>query len=103
MKAVAIPYIIALILGIVVVGVIGYWLFVVGGTGPGQASVTQCNAKKTTWCADWAREGFRDEDFDGFRDKPPAPEWDSFARGCTALGVEEPEELECRSITGIFQ
>ncbi len=94
-KGIAIPYIIALILGIVVVGVIGYWFFTTTGTGSGSAVVSQCNAKKTQWCTDWSRTAF-----DNAR-KPG--NWESFAPGCSNVGVAEPGSLECRTLTGLLK
>ena len=53
-KAVAVPYVIALILGIIVVAVIGYWFFVVAGGGGGQLSSTTCEAKFLAYCTNLA-------------------------------------------------
>lgn len=54
MKAVAIPYVIALILGIVVVGVIGYWFISQGGKTVGSGTTVECDAL----CASWRNSGF---------------------------------------------
>ena len=49
-KGVAVPYIIAIVLGIVVIGLIGYWLFILGG-GLGTKTIqTECNGKLLSWC-----------------------------------------------------
>ncbi len=49
-KAVAIPYIIALVLGIGVLGLVGYWLFGSGGKLGGEALSLQCNNQKLIFC-----------------------------------------------------
>ena len=49
-KAVAVPYIIALVLGIGVLGLVGYWLFTSGGKFGGEALSAQCNIQKLIFC-----------------------------------------------------
>ncbi len=49
-KAVAVPYIIALVLGIAVLGLVGYWLFFSGGKFGGEALSVQCNSQKLIFC-----------------------------------------------------
>ncbi len=93
-KGIAIPYIIALILGIIVVGVIGYWFFATTGTGGGSAAVANCNAKKLQWCNEWTKTGFQTSP------SGTLGTWDAHASGCTALGVGDPSETSCRSLTG---
>lgn len=58
-KAVAVPYVIALILGIIVVAVIGYWFFVVAGGGGGQLSLTQCQARFIAFCTQYSAAGYQ--------------------------------------------
>lgn len=58
MKGIAIPYVIALILGIIVVGVIGYWFFVLGGQGGGAGLETMCRAKAISYCTGWNLNGY---------------------------------------------
>ena len=50
MKAVAIPYIIAILLGVGVIGLIGYWLFVSGGQFGGSAGTQQCRDAQLQYC-----------------------------------------------------
>lgn len=59
MKAVAVPYVIALILGIIVVAVIGYWFFVVAGGGGGQLSQTQCEARFIAFCTQYSAANYQ--------------------------------------------
>ncbi len=93
-KGIAIPYIIALILGIVVVGVIGYWFFTTTGTGSGSAAVASCNTKKLQWCSEYSKTGFASVPI-------ALGDWGiAFAPGCKDLGIIQPTERECRSLTG---
>ncbi len=65
-KGIAVPYIIALILGIVVVALLGYWFFILGGTFTGRASITECQTKLSTYCAAFAASGYDTAAFDPF-------------------------------------
>ena len=78
-KGVAVPYIIALVLGIVVVGLIGYWFFVLGGRLPGQATEVWCNSKESQWCTSHSA----------------STTWDDFAPGCSDIGIDEPTSARC--------
>lgn len=49
-KGVAVPYIIAIVLGIVVIGLVGYWLFISGGRFGTTSTQTDCNGKLLSWC-----------------------------------------------------
>ena len=49
-KAVAIPYVIALVLGIAVIGLVGFWFVSSGGKFGGQSSKTICDNKFLQWC-----------------------------------------------------
>ena len=50
-KAVAIPYIIALIIGVIVVAVLAYWFIFSSGKGSGIGKEAECTARKTEFCA----------------------------------------------------
>lgn len=50
MKAVAVPYIIALILGVAVIGLVGYWFVSTGGKFGGQSAITICENKFLQYC-----------------------------------------------------
>lgn len=50
-KAVAIPYIIALIIGVIVVAVLAYWFISSGGKGIDIGKEAECTARKTEYCA----------------------------------------------------
>lgn len=49
MKGVAVPYIIAILLGVAVIGFIGYWLFFAGGRLP----QSDCETAQRQWCTQW--------------------------------------------------
>lgn len=53
-KAVAIPYVIALILGVVVVGILGYWFVAQGGKTVGVGTTAECDSL----CVLWRNSGF---------------------------------------------
>ena len=49
-KAVAIPYVIALIIGVIVVTVLAYWFVSSAGKGTGVGKEAECTARKAEWC-----------------------------------------------------
>jgi len=65
MKAIAVPYIIAIVLGVGVIGLIGYWLFISGGQFGTGVSANKCDSDALNFCnqvvsgqkalADWAQ------------------------------------------------
>jgi hypothetical protein len=57
MGDVPLPYIIALVLGIIVIVLIAYWLFVEGGLFGGTITEKGCEAKKLAYCSDWKVQG----------------------------------------------
>ncbi|MBI2005326.1 MAG: hypothetical protein HYS80_01015 [Candidatus Aenigmarchaeota archaeon] len=50
MKGVAIPYVIALILGVVVIGILGYWFVSYGGSAIGTGTQAECDASDFNYC-----------------------------------------------------
>lgn len=50
MRAVAVPYIIALVLGVAVIGLVGYWFATTGGKFGGQSTKTICENKFLQYC-----------------------------------------------------
>ncbi|MBI2005325.1 MAG: hypothetical protein HYS80_01010 [Candidatus Aenigmarchaeota archaeon] len=50
MKAVAIPYVIALIIGVVVVAVLAYWFISSAGKGSSIGTEAECTARKVEYC-----------------------------------------------------
>lgn len=54
----AIGYIIAIVLGIVVIGLIGYWIFKSTGQIGGSATVHDCKQRQLVLCTQWVQTGF---------------------------------------------
>ena len=113
-----VAYIVALILGVAVVALLGYWFFVQGGRFGGTVSLETCNAKKMSYCSQWQVKGFPSKtdgvphsyswlkpsdcsiNEDAFWGK--AGDWNKcFAPGCREIGVEPPGIDECRELLGI--
>ena len=57
-KGVAVPYIIAILLGVGVIGLVGYWLFASGGQFGAGAATQQCRTDFQTACNQWADGGY---------------------------------------------
>ena len=55
---VPISYIIALILGVAVVAIIGYWFFVVQSQGGGEMTMDKCRSAAYTYCNIWRDTGY---------------------------------------------
>jgi hypothetical protein len=60
---VPLPYIIALVLGIIVIVLVAYWLFVEGGLFSSSITEKGCEAKKLAYCSDWKVKGTPDKMF----------------------------------------
>lgn len=90
MRAVAIPYVIALILGVVVVSLIGYWFVAQGGKTVGAGTKAECDAKIQIYCQKWKNEFL-------FGDRPPAED-----SSCTMPSTIIPclERLGCTQTAG---
>lgn len=103
-KGIAVQYIIALILGVAVLGLIGYWFFVLGGRIPGEATTTWCQTRENRWCTTWARTGLFP--YDKTEDEVTDEDWDDgagggFAPGCAAIGIAIPDADRCRTLLGV--
>jgi hypothetical protein len=96
MKGIAVPYIIALILGIVIIGLLGYLLFVLGGQVGGTGTAQTCAAKQAAWCQQWSVTGFSGGTCPTTQaiaigkascanDKDATDAWIKFAPGCTGV------------------
>jgi len=55
---VPVAYIIALILGIAVVAVLGYWFFIVQNQGGNTMNQEQCRSSASQYCARWRDNGY---------------------------------------------
>lgn len=56
-KAVAIPYVIALILGVIAIGILGFWFVSQGGKTVGEGSKAECQGKIFSYCLAWDAQG----------------------------------------------
>lgn len=52
-KGVAVPYIVALLLAVGVIGLVGYWFVASGGKFGSSATEQDCRTKLSEWCAVW--------------------------------------------------
>jgi hypothetical protein len=89
-----VPYIIALILGIVVVGILGYGFFILGWRIPGLSNQGNCQTKVTEWCSQWSKN-----DYDS--NNMPADTWETYAPGCDSAGIGQPSAISCRLAMGL--
>lgn len=102
--AVPVPYIIALILGIVVVGLLAYWFFVLGGRVGDQASETECRATENIYCTTWAATGYGDESKPGGKDfSDTCPGTGTYAPACCSYSwAQNVDQTECETALGII-
>jgi hypothetical protein len=108
--AVPIPYIIALLLGIAVVAIIGYWFFILGGEWGGETTLQGCRRKATTYCVAWQTAGYGVDDgipdlgtssgWFGGEDQYPECKAHRETIGFTGTNAVE-DEAVCRGIMGI--
>lgn len=56
-KGVAVPYIIAILLGVAVIGLVGYWLFGSAGKIGPEEKRADCNIKLSNYCNEGVRVG----------------------------------------------
>lgn len=102
--AIPVPYIIALILGIVVVGLLAYWFFVLGGRIGGQASESECRAKENIYCSTWSTTDYDLDNKPGGKDfskSCPTTSADVYAPECCSFSwAHNVDEAECKSVLG---
>lgn len=84
MKAVAIPYVIALVLGVVVIGLLGYWFVNQSSKTIGIGSKTECDVQRFNFCQGWKISKFGNE-----------PSGFTFGESCN-----KPDKNVCTSILG---
>ncbi len=81
MKAVAVPYIVAIILGVVVIGLLGYWFFIQGGKATVTGSAAECDAKVASYCLQWKNS------------YPIEPTWTSDSK---CEDTDKPNNMKCK-------
>ena len=93
-KGVAIPYIIAILLGVAVIGLVGYWLFVSGGKLGGGVTRASCESDQLKYCQQWSQTNYL-----GTRPDFNPDDADKTWKGeCTALGISEPQGTVCKNL-----
>jgi hypothetical protein len=95
-------YIVAIILGIVVIGVIGYGVFVLGWRLPGMGKEQWCKVRQDQYCWDWYRAYQIDNTttYDIWSGKPEN-DWGTYASGCSDIGINAPSESYCKTLVGL--
>ena len=89
-KAVAVPYVIALILGVAAIALVGVWFVTSGGRFSGQAQKNQCNADTVQWCLQWASTAYSTRT----GETPATPP------SCTTAGATMPNVAGCKTLLG---
>ncbi len=84
MKAVAIPYVIALILGVAVIALIGIWFVTSGGKFGSQSAVTLCDNKFLAFCV-----------------TNPSGEWTDFTKSESGCSGVSHSFNQCSQVFGI--
>jgi len=82
---VPVPYIVAIVLGIAVIGLIGYWLFYSSGKLGGSLAGAECSAKQVEWCS----RGY---------DKDQSQDWATFAKVCVDNKISLNPPTNCDEI-----
>ena len=85
LKAVAIPYVIALILGVIAIGILAYWLINQSSKATTGGFQAQCQAKLFSFCNQWLIKGGKTAD------KPPFVWGNCPAKNspdCKSIGIE---------------
>jgi len=95
----AVSTIVLVLIAVVVVGAIGYNFYAQKPSVPANPSTTltarECQSKLLSYCNTWSSNGYgRDAVTTGNR---PGP-WDSFASGCSRLGVTPTADICDRSL-----
>lgn len=88
MKAVAVPYIVAIVLGIAVIGLLGYWFFVQSGKTGTTGTKAECDSKLASFCLSWKSLG-------GKSDNKPTIDWGNCPKresesDCKSIGISIP-------------
>lgn len=96
--AIPVPHIIALVLGIIVVGLLAFWFFILGGRLPGETDQARCNTLIHQYCTAWSACGY---------DAACAPSldetaWNAYAPACNAINTPIPTSYSCKLVMGLL-
>ena len=96
MKAIAVPYIIAIILAVIVLAIVAYWFLTTAQRGGGTFDEAFCRGKLSQYCAIWSGCNY------GPACKP-GDFYNEFAKGCDVYSATlgNPTADLCRQIIGI--
>ena len=86
MKAVAVPYVIALVLGVIAIGLLGYFFVAQGGKTTKAGFSAECQAKLFSYCIQWQTKDKQCE----LKNRPPA----DILEGC----MDPPLSDKCQAI-----
>jgi len=92
-----VPHIIAIVLGIIVLALLGYWFFTTGGTFSGTASEAECRGKFLQYCISWSAVNFKG-------DERPGGEFFTTKKDCgphKSKLAPQGDETACRQLLGI--
>lgn len=89
-KAVAIPYVIALILGLIAIGILAYWFINQSSKTTSTGSNVECQAKIFSFCNQWLLNGGKGTN------KPTTFDWGKCTKkessnACKDVGIEVTE------------
>ncbi len=98
MKAVAVPYLVAIIIAVIVLGVLGYWFLTTAGGGGAFVSEAFCRAKLLQYCSDLKTNKItpNTDDF-----------YEEYAKGCSTYkgrpGWDQasPDLKKCDTLLGV--
>lgn len=91
-KAVAIPYVIALILGVIVIAILVYWFINQAGKTTTVGTSAECQAKEFSYCVQWQNN---DKDCDDTKNPTKIPS--TTISGCDLKG-DKPQKSDCEKI-----
>jgi hypothetical protein len=99
-KGVAVPYIIAILLGVGVIGLVGYWLFVSGGQFGGSATEQSCRNSFSTWCSQWSNRNSYAISSDGTDPSDMSRFGDTANKECEGFIEKETATSDVTAVTG---
>lgn len=93
MKAVAVPYVIAIVLGIAVIGLIGYLLI----ASAGGIDKVRCDLAKKSLCSEWYSA---DPAYASGKQPPKPATWPADENICSYAKLNKPGGDQCKELIG---
>ncbi len=100
--AMPVPYIIALVFGVIIIAVLGYWLYTQSSKSGSKGAIGECDAKKLLFCQAYKSLGYTTEpliDFPVGCNKPTADRCIELLGGCKGKPTSYTED-SCKSAGG---